>query len=209
MATDAASSPAATLRAADPRTARTREAIVTGFATLLRSGCADASVRDVVASAGISRASFYTHFAGVDEVALTLLRRIFEGLGAVVVAERVALGRRTATSVRAGQERLADAFWEQRDLLRPMLEGPSAGPVYVAIVRAFAETIEALLRSELSRIPAGIDARLAAIGIANTLLGILSAWITDAIVADREAVVDHLVAMLPAWIATPDSPDAH
>lgn len=194
------------MRAADPRTARTRAAIVTGYASLLREGNCDVTVRDVVTAAGISRASFYTHFDGVNEVALILVREMFAGLGAEYLDERLRTGYRTSEAVRAGQERLADAFWERRTTLAPLLEGGQAAATYIEIVRAFATTIEQLLRHDLSRIPAGIDPYLAAVAIANTLVGLLSAWITGSIDADRDLVVDHLIAMLPAWVSQPDSP---
>lgn len=207
--TDPTSPKRVTLRAPDPRTARTRAAIVTGLTTLLRSGRGDVTVRDVIAEAGVSRASFYTHFGGVDDVAIAVLRETFVDLRDVHVMERIALGGRTTASVRASQERLADAFWERRDLLRPLMSSSAAGPAYVTIVRAFADTIEWLAAASPERIPPGIDARIAATAVANTLIGLLTAWITGEIDADRDTIVDHLVAMLPGWMTTPDLPAAH
>lgn len=196
-------------RAPDPRKERTRTAIVTGLSTLLRQGHSESTVRDVVTEAGVSRAAFYTHFSGVDEVALVVLREIFDELREIHLSERRELGQRTAASVRAGQERLADAFWQQRDLLRPLLEGSHSATAYMAIVRAFATTIESIMCTELPRIPAGIDARLASIAVANTLVGLLVAWVTGHIDVDLKTIVDHLVAMLPAWMSEPDLPTAH
>lgn len=197
------------LRAPDPRTARTRSAIVTGYANLLREGTCDASVREVVAEAGVSRASFYTHFSGVDEVALILLREMFVELGETYSAERIRLGGRTNASVRAGQERLADAFWERRKLLGPLMEGNQSAPAYMEIVRSFAETIERLFAADPERLPARIDGRVAAVAVSNTLAGLLVAWVTGAIDADRETIVEHLIAMLPSWVSQPDSPARH
>jgi len=162
-----------------------------------------------VTEAGVSRAAFYTHFSGVDEVALVVLREIFDELREIHLSERRELGQRTSASVRAGQERLADAFWQQRDLLRPLLEGSHSATAYMAIVRAFATRIESIMCTELPRIPAGIDARLASIAVANTLVGLLAAWVTGHIDVDRKTIVDHLVAMLPAWMSEPDLPTAH
>lgn len=195
------------LRAPDPRTARTRAAILTGLANLLREGRSDATVRDVVAAAGVSRASFYVHFRGVDDVSAALLEAAFDDLRTQYLAERTRLGRRTAQSVRAGQERLADAFWEQRALLCSLMDSSTSGPAYMGIVRGFAATIAAILDSEQDRVPAGIDPQVASVAVSNTLVGILTAWVSGEIDADRDTVVDHLVAMLPAWMAQPDSPD--
>lgn len=207
--TDAATPGSPILRAPDPRTARTRAAIVTGYSKLLREGNCDASVREVVAEAGISRASFYTHFSSVDEVALILIRDMFVGLADTHLAEHIRLGGRTDESVRGGQERLADAFWQHRDTLRPLMEGGQASAAYVEIVRAFSATIEQLLGHEPERMPAGIDPYVASVAIANTLVGLLTAWVTGSIETDRDTIVTHLIAMLPAWVSQPDSPAPH
>ncbi len=196
-------------RAPDPRAPRTRAAILAAFAELLRSGRTDATVRDIVASAGVSRATFYTHFASVDEVAVEMLGSHFARLRDVHLRERQELGARTATSVRAGQERLADVFWSQRDILRPLMACSSSGPAYAAIVRAFANILEEIMRTEIPRLPHGIDVRIAAIGVSNTLVGLLIAWTTGAIEADRDTLVKHLVALLPQWASEPDSPPTH
>jgi len=56
-------------RPASARGRRTRDALVAGARTVFeRDGYADARITDITAEAGVGTGSFYTHFAGKDEV---------------------------------------------------------------------------------------------------------------------------------------------
>jgi AcrR family transcriptional regulator len=67
----------------DPRIVRSRAQLVDALGTLLRSRDArDVSVSALCAEAGVSRPTFYQHFAGVDDVAVAGVERRFAGLRA-------------------------------------------------------------------------------------------------------------------------------
>lgn len=193
-------------RATDPRIERTRAAIVSALHVLLREGRTDLSVRDVVEAANVSRASFYLHFSGVEQVALVLLRETFEQLRTAYVAERRELGQRTDQSVRAGQQRLADAFWEQRALLGPLMESSFCGAAYSDMVRSFARMLESLFNSEPARVPTALDPSITAVALSHLLIGLLTEWVTGRIDAPKEQIIDHMVALLPSWATQPDLP---
>lgn len=197
-----------TKRAPDPRTRRTRAAIVRAMAQLLGEGRSDFVVRDLVQLAGVSRATFYTHFASIDDVAVELLREKFGELSAAYRRERERAGERTAQAVWQGQHRLAEVFWQQRELLRPLMECSFAAPSYVAIVRAFADSIEGILEAERARVPAGIDLHVMAFALSNSLIGLLTAWVAGKVEGDLDTIVTHLVALLPPWVGQPDLPAA-
>jgi AcrR family transcriptional regulator len=67
----------------DPRVARSRSQLIDALATLLR-GCdaRDVSVSALCAEAGVSRPTFYQHFASVDDVAVAGIERRFVDLKA-------------------------------------------------------------------------------------------------------------------------------
>jgi len=197
---------ATSVRATDPRIERTRTAIVSALRTLLHEGRTGLSVREVVAAAQVSRASFYLHFSGVEQVALVLLRETFEQLRTAYVAERRELGQRTDHSVRAGQQRLADAFWEQRALLGPLMESNFCGAAYSDMVRSFAHMLETLFTSEPARVPTVLDPSITSVALSHLLIGLLTDWVTGRMDAPKEQIVDHMVALLPSWATQPDLP---
>lgn len=80
---------------------------------------------------------------------------------------------------------------------------------YAGIVHALSETTGALIYSGLSRVPTGADPDILALGIANALAGLLTAWVSGEIDVDRDTIVTHLLAILPQWVVEPDLPDAH
>ncbi|UCR90228.1 TetR/AcrR family transcriptional regulator [Mycetocola spongiae] len=61
----------------DPRSASTRQVILDAVGELSLAGADDFSVSDIVRRAGISRSSFYAHFADLAAVAEELLTQAF------------------------------------------------------------------------------------------------------------------------------------
>jgi AcrR family transcriptional regulator len=69
----------------DPRSVRSRTQLADALGTLLRTHDArDISVSGLCAEAGVSRPTFYQHFASVDEVAVAGIERRFADLRAAL-----------------------------------------------------------------------------------------------------------------------------
>ena len=98
----------------DPRTRRTRQAILGAFATLALSRRYDAiRTGDLIAAAGIGRSTFYEHFRSKDEVLVSAVEPVLHTLAAA------ALGRASLAQVRA----TLDHVWEQRAIARALFDG--------------------------------------------------------------------------------------
>lgn len=101
----------------DPRTARTRETIMSAFRGLaLEHRYGAIRVTDLIAVAGIGRATFYEHFRGKDDVLLAAMEPILQPMA------RAALGRPVEAHLRA----TLDHVWQQRFVGRILLAS-SAG----------------------------------------------------------------------------------
>lgn len=142
----------------DPRTARTREAILSAFRSLALERRYNAiRVTDLIAAAGIGRATFYEHFRGKDDVLLAAMEPILDPMA------RAALGRPVEAHLRA----TLGHIWQQRFVGRILLAS-SAG--------------EKLQRHLAGMIATGLDdapvpATMRAAAIAAAQIAMLRLWL--------------------------------
>src|SRR5215218_5845742 len=121
----------------DPRVARTRSAILAALATM-EAARTPISVSALSRQAGISRSVFYTHFAGVDELALFVLERALDEIGDADLEarqRREASGEHTAST---SLLRLANHMAEHRSLYVSVFGESVSARAYQAAVERFA-----------------------------------------------------------------------
>jgi AcrR family transcriptional regulator len=185
----------------DPRVARTRQAILDAVETLAASE-QPTTVAAIVRTAGIGRSSFYTHFSGIDELAVTVLSGVFESIGAEDVElrrHRIVSG---AEAARVAQVRLVAHLVQHRALYASMLALPFSSAVYTQAVEAYAAQVRATI-ALLPGTPQGQSADAAAIYTASGSLGLLAHWIRSDEPVPADVLVDQLMSLLPAWLAAP------
>lgn len=159
----------------DPRTGRTREAIMATFRQLALDRRYDAiRVTDLIAAAGIGRATFYEHFRGKDEVLLAAMEPVLDPMA------RAALGRPVEAHLRA----TLGHIWQQHFVGRILLAS-SAG--------------EKLQRHLAGMIAAGLDegqvpAALPAAAIAAAQLTMLRLWLGGAAPCPVQALARQMMA---------------
>jgi AcrR family transcriptional regulator len=142
----------------DPRAGRTRDAILIAFRKLALERRYDAiRVTDLIATAGIGRATFYEHFRGKDNVLLAAMEPILDPMA------RAALGRPVEAHLRA----TLGHIWQQRFVGRILLAS-SAG--------------EKLQRHLAGMIATGLDdapvpATMRAAAIAAAQIAMLRLWL--------------------------------
>jgi AcrR family transcriptional regulator len=157
------------LPAPDPRVERTRRAILDAFIELVGESSYDRfGVAEIVARAGIGRATFYEHYRGKDD----LLHRSMHWLLALIACAADA-------DSDDGRLRFAVAhFWQNRRLARTVLSHP----------------IAPLVRRSLTNILAEARPAPAAAQIAGAQLALLEAWVRGEFAATQEEIVDRLKA---------------
>jgi AcrR family transcriptional regulator len=184
----------------DPRVARTRQAVLDAVETLA-AGDDPITVAAIVRTAGIGRSSFYTHFSGIDELAVVVLSAAFEAIGAEDVElrrHRVVSG---AEAARVAQVRLVGHLVQHRALYASMLALPFTSSVYTRAVEAYAVQVRATI-ALLPEIPHGLSADAVAVYTASGSLGLLAHWIRSDDPVAADVLVDQLMSLLPAWLAT-------
>ena len=185
----------------DPRVTRTRQAILDSVAELA-AGDGPITVAAIVRTAGIGRSSFYTHFSGIDELAVHVLRGAFESIG----AEDVELRRHQivsgAEAARVAQVRLVAHLVQHRALYASMLALPFTSAVFTQAVEGYAAQVRATI-ALLPEIPHGLSADAVAIYTASGSLGLLAHWIRSDEPVSADVLVDQLMSLVPAWLAAP------
>jgi AcrR family transcriptional regulator len=185
----------------DPRVARTRQAILNAVETLA-AGDQPITVAAIVRTAGIGRSSFYTHFSGIDELAVTVLSGVFEAIGAEDIElrrHRIVSG---AEAARVAQVRLVGHLVQHRALYASMLALPFTSAVYTRAVEAYAAQVRATI-ALLPEIPHGLSAEAVAVYTASGSLGLLAHWIRSDDPVSADVLVDQLMSLVPAWLAAP------
>ena len=180
---------------ADPRAARTRATILDAVSALA-DGSEEISVSAIARAAGVSRASFYSHYASLDELANSLRRDAFFAIRDLYLAE----SHETADALLLSQERLVQHFADNRALYSAAAALPVSKESYLAGARSMAAVIEETL-AEHPRLPDGLQPAATARYIAGAAYGLLDAWILDEIVLTEGELVHHLTALLPPWFS--------
>ncbi len=183
----------------DPRVTRTRDALFAAVHRLAARGDTEFGVSDIVREADVSRSSFYSHFASLQDLTTQLQRRAFEDIAAQERSERG-----SPDSMRASQQRLVAHYAENRALYATVLALPLSHEAHTSA----ATTMGALIAERLAETgaPTGLTPALASTYIANAAVGLLIAWVRGDVEATPAEMVDHLLALMPAWLrgeATP------
>ena len=187
----------------DPRATRTRQAIFDAVEVLdARTGTA-VTVSAIVRAAGISRGSFYTHFADIDELAVTLLGYAFDEIGREDLARRQQVGVTGAEVARAALGHLVFHLHDHRSLYVAIFGLPATSQAFFQAVELCAFHMRQTF-ALLPNIPPLLDTEATATYVAGGTLTILSTWLRSREPSPPGDVVDLLFGLLPPWLAEPE-----
>lgn len=179
----------------DPRVPRTRQKILAAVEKLVACG-APVSVSAIVREAGVSKTTFYSHFSGFDELALQIAQQAYTPLGDLTTPAED--DHTHAEVVRRAHSDLIRHYVEHRDFYAVALALPLSREVHTRVVRAVVALIEPLIEDNPHR-PAAVLPRPAASFIASAVVGFLDEWLEGDFDASEEELLEHLLALLPAW----------
>jgi AcrR family transcriptional regulator len=182
----------------DRRVAATRSRLYDAVRELADAG-GEITVRTVTATADVARATFYTHFSGMDDLALHLQEQAFHD---IAVASRGAdAGAIDVTVMERSQRALIAHYAAYRSLY--------AGVFAVSVPRGVEARVAELMRVEIvahirdsAHPPAGIDPEIAATYIAHAATGLIASWVLGDIEATEDELAHHLMQLMPRWMHT-------
>jgi AcrR family transcriptional regulator len=148
----------------DRRTARTRKALLEAFVSLFFARRYDRiKIGDIVTRAGVSRSTFYEHFADKDALLAESLRRPLSLLVNAVATE----------PDEQGLSGLLAHFWSQQQQARHVFGGSPRR----AVGRILAAMLADALRPRLAKAGSEIPLDLVAIALAEALLVAVHTWL--------------------------------
>lgn len=182
----------------DRRVTATRSRLSDAVRELSAAG-AEISVRSVTERAGVARATFYTHFSGIDDLALHLQEEAFHEIAAATrPTDASALD---PSSMERSQRALLAHYAAYRSLY--------AGAFAVAVPRGVESRVAELMRVEIrahihdfTRPPEGTDPDIAAAYIAHAAMGLIASWVLGDIEATEDELAHHLMQLMPRWMHT-------
>ncbi|MDF2443409.1 MAG: hypothetical protein JWR01_1612 [Subtercola sp.] len=182
----------------DPRVFRTRAKILDAVHALVARHEPSISVPDIVREAGISKTSFYHHFASLDEIALLLVEQAYVDSGRVSRAAHASDELSYAETTRAYYRRLVEHYVEHREFYRSVVTLRLSRDVHTHAVRAMAADIEPDVAGNPYR-PPSVRPYLAASFIASAVVGFLDEWIEGDFDATSDELLEGLLQLLPPW----------
>ncbi len=161
----------------DQRALRTRQSLLDAFVGLILGRRYETiRVTDLVAAAGVGRATFYEHFRSKDDILLSAMEPVLLALATA------ASGRAARSYVRSTISHL----WERRSLGRTILNS-ATGPI---VQRRLA----AMILTHIARAaPADIAPSIRATGIAAAQLSMLRSWLIGEASCTAEEMTDRMI----------------
>lgn len=183
--------------ALDPRALQTRRQLTVALLTrLTKAPTHMPKVSDLVRAAGVTRSAFYSHFSGVDDLAVQVASDFFR---ASVVLDSAARDRGTSDSLatRAALARFVEHAMEQRAMWTWLLDTAPAR-IRQRVTDSFAEAIaETVNRSHARPLAPDRAAHYLAGGIVNV---VHRALLEPTASLDKDELIDALMALMPPWL---------
>lgn len=191
----------------DPRALRTQDKVFKAAQELSSAGGNDLSVSKLASAANISRATFYTYFADLEDLALhlhdTTLREIAAQEEAKTRPLEVENGSEFSEARRQSMQQLVEHFATNRTLYASVLSVVQTR----AIEQRIAKTIEASIihrHQDWATPPDGIHLEPIAHMLSAAFTRLLCDWVTGQIPLGTSAMTQHLLELMPLWMRGPD-----
>lgn len=186
----------------DARAMRTRREIASALERLAEAGV-EITVSSIVREVGVSRGTFYTHYSGLEDLALELQAEVVHSLAGM---ERARAHLDPEELVRSRRESISEALGgvvEHYAKYRTFYVAVFSVPVSQAAMTRRVEALAAELQKHMeidAVVPEGVDIRIASLFIAGGWTTILVDWVLGNLVADGEQVTRHMVSLVPEWL---------
>lgn len=189
----------------DPRSKRTRQQLLAAYERQLENGETTPTVSSLAQEAGVSRSSFYKHFAGTEDMGVAALRSILDELGPSGNIEPYAAASREVSAV--SFEELFEHLGRHRLLCSAVLfadaQMPALAELHVTLVTHLTVAISAAHTK-----PDDVDASQAATFLVGGILSLLVEWFQSSAPQSAADLAEIVKRMLPEWLTEEETLEA-
>lgn len=186
----------------DARAVRTRDCIIAALNHLAENG-SEITVSALVREAGISRGTFYTHFSGLEELAVAMQAEVVHFLAGL---ERTEAHLDPAETIRSRKESIAEAlagvvghYARYQGFYAAVFSLPISQAAAKKRVEALAIELEEHMCTD-AVVPPHVNVKMAALFIAGGWTTVISEWVLGNVQATEAQVAEHLVELVPEWL---------
>lgn len=191
-------------RAPDPRPARTRAAIFAA-ARELSATDGEVTVNALAQRAGVSRAAFYSHFSGLDDLMAAILGTMFD-LQLERAEKLAAEGRSIQELVQAAVATMVAYVDRHQAFLRGGLEWKFSHRTYLILVKTLSDLHVDALKLLGNEVPDHLPVQQMARFFAGGSLDVLAQWLVDTEedaragkALDSSHLTVAILRLLPSW----------
>ena len=172
----------------DPRAARTLKKIVDAVHELARDGTRSITVTDLIRRAGVGKTSFYSHFSGIDELALHVFLESFETPDSTEHGESTRPDEARNLIEPLTVPAIVAHYAENRGLYETVLSVPQSAEMLNTAIGVIADRLG--MRDE--HVAADHPDRVRHMITAAAILGALNAWVRGEVAANAEQLATTL-----------------
>lgn len=191
-------------RAPDPRPARTRAAIFAAARDLSATD-GEITVNALARRAGVSRAAFYSHFSGLDDLVAAMFGSMFE-LQYTRAEQLIADGGDMHRIVQSAAATMVAYVDRHHAFLRGALEWKFSHSTYLILVKTLSDLHVIALERLGDEVPPSLPIAEAARFYAGGTLDVLIQWLVETgddaragVELDSSRVTAALLRLLPSW----------
>jgi AcrR family transcriptional regulator len=183
----------------DPRIVRTVQACELAIVELASERpISQVTIADLADLAGVTRATFYNHYASPLELLIKVLLGDLERVHRLEDERRIEADRSAAEMLRLSIVDVADHIERFMPVYRHAVHDPADGGVYEALVRHFSDYAVAFIAQGSHPDLPDANRDVVAQFVAHGFAGAIKAWLSDDSVTKTE-LVEATVACAPVW----------
>lgn len=183
---------------ADPRVLRTRESLQAAVLELAMGDDAKSlNVAAITQRAGINRATFYDHYASVQDVLFAALSRDLDVLRYLDMERRADRSRPRLDLLRDALEGVVAHIRKFEPIYRRSFDNASDGVSQNVLAKHFTVSVRQIIDRQPA-FPETLNHDIAAHFVAYAIVGALEVWVMNDNVSEK-ALLESVLASMPGW----------
>lgn len=196
-----------TVNLGDPRAQRSRAAILRAAHDIADRRDSAFTVGEIIRRSGVSKSTFYLHFADLDALCFHLLEASLTTINVDDVRARTRHDDPHAVTW-AGHTRVVDHLIQRRSLYLELISTSARARVRERFVHLIADLLHHSMAATAAA-PERSQIRASALYVASGFTTVVTEWLDGSLQLDRDELVETLVGLAPHWFRDAGATDEY